>query len=212
MNGRRYRSLCGLAVAAVLLLGSCGSSKHRYLADRQEKVYLRVPSSWHDVKLSADIPDQLEQATADARVISKSVVSPQRGAKELGDLDGQSPFATMTVYETTGVFNQQLSPSLARQVTGLVPFDPVLPPTENQDLAEVLDFDPNPTNATAAGSHVVYRYRQAANSDWILIINLTTFFDTSESRLYALEVACSPDCYQRDAEEINSIVNSWRIG
>jgi hypothetical protein len=212
MHGRRYRSLSGAAVAAVVVLSACGSSNHRYLADRHEKVYLRVPSSWHELKLSADLPDPLEQATADVRVISKSIVSPQKGAVEQSDLDGAAPFATMTVYETSGVFNQQLSPSLARRAVGIVPFDPLLPSTDNQDLAEVIDFDPNPTNAKVAGSRVVYRYRNDAKSDWVLTVNLSTFFDTSESRLYALEVACSPDCYQHDAQEINSIVNSWRIG
>jgi hypothetical protein len=198
-------------VATFLVLTSCGPSNHRYLADRNEKVYLRVPSSWHDVKLSDDIQDPLLQATTDARIVSKQVVSTQPDAVEQDDLDGQSPIATMTVYETTGVFNQQLSPSLARKAAGLVSFDPILPSSEQQDLAEVIDFDPNPTNAKVAGSRVVYRVRSDPNSDWVLVINLTTFFDTSESRLYALEVVCSPDCYQRDASEINSIVNSWRI-
>ena len=46
--GRRW----GSAVAALLVLTACGPSGHRYLADRDEKVFLRVPSSWHDVRLS----------------------------------------------------------------------------------------------------------------------------------------------------------------
>ncbi|HSB86677.1 MAG TPA: hypothetical protein VLD86_10220 [Ilumatobacteraceae bacterium] len=198
-------------MATFLVLTSCGPSNHRYLADRNEKVYLRVPSSWHDVELSDDIQDPLLQATTDARIVSKQVVSTQPDAVEQDDLDGQSPIATMTVYETTGVFNQQLSPSLARKAAGLVSFDPILPTSEQQDLAEVIDFDPNPTNAKVAGSRVVYRVRSDPSSDWVLTVNLSTYFDTSESRLYALEVVCSPDCYQRDAGEINSIVNSWRI-
>jgi hypothetical protein len=212
MHGRRFQSLRGGAVVAVLLLTACGSAQHRYLADRHEKVYLRVPSSWHELKLSPSIPDPLTQATSEARVISKSVVSPQRNAREQADLDFTEPFATMTVYETTGVFNQQLSPSLARRAAGLVPFDPLLPPTDSQDLAEVMDFDPNPTNAKADGSRVVYRYRKTADSDWLMTVSLSTFFDSSDNRLYALEVACTPDCFDRDAAEINSIVNSWRIG
>ena len=207
-NGRRW----GLAVGAVLALTACGSSGHRYLANRDEEVYLRVPTSWHDVLLSDSVQDPLLQATSDAKVISKSVVSPQKDAVEQKDLDGASPIATMTVYETTGVFNQQLSASLARKAAGLVSFDPMLPTSESEGLSEVLDFDPNPTNANVSGSRVVYRVRSDKTSDWVLTINLSTYFDPSESRLYALEVTCSPSCYEKSAGEIDRIVNSWRIG
>jgi hypothetical protein len=59
---------------------------------------------------------------------------------------------------------------------------------------------------------VVFRARSDAKGDWVLTVNLSTYFDSSESRLYALEVICSPACYEKDSGEINTIVNSWRIG
>jgi hypothetical protein len=207
-NGRRW----GSAVAALLALTACGSSNSRYLANRDEKVYLRVPNSWHDVLVSDTIQDPLLQATSDAKVISKSIVTPQEGAVEQKDLSGDAPFATMTVYETTGAFNQQLSASLARRAVGLVSFDPMLPGDEDQGLSEVIDFDPNPTNAKVSGSRVVYRLRSDTTTDWVLTVNLSTYFSPSESRLYALEVVCTPDCYDKSAGQIDKIVNSWRIG
>ena len=207
-NGRRW----GSAVAAALIvLTACGSSSSRFLANQDEKVYLRVPKSWHDVKLSDGVPDPLTQASSDAKVLSKSVITTQKDAKQQSDLDGASPFATMTVYETTGALNQQLSASLARRAVGLVSFDPLLPGDADDGKAEVLDFDPKPTNAKLSGSRVVYRLRSDKTSDWALTVNLSTFFNPSESRLYALEVVCSPDCYDQDAGEIDKIVNSWRI-
>ena len=63
-----------------MVLAACGPSSNRYLANRDEKVYLRVPSGWHDVLLSDTVKDHLTEATSDAKVISKSVVSPQKGA------------------------------------------------------------------------------------------------------------------------------------
>jgi len=207
-HGRRW----GLAAMALLMLVSCGPSGSRYLANQDEKVYLRVPSSWHDVLLSKTIQDPLLQATSDAKLISKSVVSTQPDAKEQKDLDGDSPIATMTVYETTGAFNQQLSASLARRAVGLGSFDPLLPGSEDDGLSEVLDFDAAPTNAKISGSRVVYRMRNDKTSDWLLTVNLSTFFDPSKSRLYALEVVCSPECYEKSTSEINRIVSSWKIG
>jgi hypothetical protein len=202
----------GSAVAAaIILLTACAPPSSRYLTNRDEKVYLRVPRSWHDVRLSDSVLDPLTQATSDAKVLSKSVVTPQEGAVEQKDLDGQSPFATMTVYETTGVFNQQLSASLARRAVGLVSFDPLLPGTDDEGLSEVIDFDPKPTNATVSGSRVVYRVRNDKAGDWALTVNLSTYFSPSEQRLYALEVVCSPECYDKDAGTIDKIVNSWRI-
>ena len=64
-HGRRW----GLAAAALLVLTSCGSSGSRFLANTDEKVYLRVPTSWHDVLLSKSVPDPLLQATSDAKLI-----------------------------------------------------------------------------------------------------------------------------------------------
>ena len=209
-NGRRL----GSVVATLFILTACGPSSSRYLANRDEKVYLRVPNSWHDVQLSDAVLDHFTQVTSEAKVISKSVVSPQDGAVSQVDLDGQSPIATMTVYETgAGVFNQQLSPSLARKV-GWVAFDPLIPPDEARDLAEVVTFDPNPSNAKTniSGSRVVYRYRSEPTTDWRLMVSFSTFFDPSASRLYALEVVCSTTCYEQSAGEIDKIVNSWRIG
>jgi hypothetical protein len=207
-HGRRW----GLAAVTLLMLASCGSSSSRFLADQNEKVYLRVPKSWHDVLLSKSVQDPLLQATSDAKLLSKSVVSTQKDAKEQKDLDGDSPIATMSVYETTGAFNQQLSASLARRAVGLVSFDPLLPGTADDGLSEVLDFDAAPTNAKISGSRVVYRMRNDKTSDWLLTVNLSTFFDPSKSRLYALEVVCSPECYDKSTAEIDRIVSSWKIG
>ena len=50
-------------MAALLVLAACGPSGQRYLANRDEKVFLRVPTSWHDVKLSDEHPNSLLQAT-----------------------------------------------------------------------------------------------------------------------------------------------------
>jgi len=207
-HGRRW---C-LAAVALLIMTACGSSGSRFLANTHEKVYLRVPSSWHDVQLSKSVQDPLLQATSDAKLLSKSVVSTQANAVEQKDLDGDSPIATMSVYETTGAFNQQLSASLARRAVGLVSFDPLLPGSEDDGLSEVIDFDAAPKNAKISGSRVVYRMRNDKTSDWLLTVNLSTFFDPSKSRLYALEVVCSPECYDKSSAQINRIVNSWKIG
>ena len=205
------RRCLGLAVGAVLVLTACGPSSNRYLANRDEKVYLRVPNSWHDIKLSDSFADRLTQSTTEAKVLSKTVVTPQPDAVEQKDLDGQSPFATMTVYQTSGQLNQLLSASLARKI-GLVSFDPVLPDDADKDLADVISFDPKPTNAKIAGSRIVYRTRSDATTDWQLTVNLSTYFDPSASRLYALEVICSTTCYEKLSGQIDKIVNSWRIG
>ena len=145
-HGRRW----GLAAVALLVLASCGSSSSRFLANQNEKVYLRVPNSWHDVLLSKSVPDPLLQATSDAKLLSKSVVSTQKDAMEQKDLDGDSPIATMSVYETTGAFNQQLSASLARGRSGWSRSIRSCRAPTDDGLSEVLDFDAAPTNAKIA--------------------------------------------------------------
>ena len=66
--------------------------------------------------------------------------------------------------------------------------------------------------AKIAGSRIVYRTRTDKTMDWQLTVNLSTYFDPSASRLYALEVICSTTCYDEVSGQIDKIVNSWRIG
>jgi hypothetical protein len=208
--GRRW--VVAATATAIAALAGCGPSGHRYVANKAEKVYLRVPTSWHDIALADGAKDPLLDVTSDAKIISKSVMSPQKGATGQADLDYSQPVATMTVYEVGRELSQKLSPSSVRLLMGKVGFDPVLPPADKQGFSEVIDLDLNPTNAAASGSRVVYRARSAAKGDWIAKLNLTTFFDPSDQRLYVLEVDCTLDCYDASVDQIDSLVNSWRIG
>jgi hypothetical protein len=139
------------------------------------------------------------------------VVSTQDGAKEQKDLTGDAPIATMSVYQTTGAFNQQLSASLARRAVGLVSFDPLLPGTATKGLSEVIDFDPAPKNAKISGSRVVYRMRSDKTSDWLLTVNLSTFFDPSVAVVRPRSGVQSGVLRQIDGPD-QQIVNSWTIG
>ena len=67
---------------------ACGSSSSRFLANQDEKVTSRA-KSWHDVKLSDGVADPLTQATSDAKVLSKSVVTTQKDASEQSDSMGR---------------------------------------------------------------------------------------------------------------------------
>lgn len=209
--GASARTVTTAAIAVSLsAVAACGPSGSRYLADRDEQVYLRVPRDWREVDTS-DATDPLLQQTADAAVVSKHVVSPDDGAGEVSELTGEEPVATMTVYEISGTLNQRMSTQLARVAGSGLPFDPALPTAEYEGLTEVLRYEPDPSGGERSGSRVVYRARPSTDSEWTYTSDMTTYFDPVAQRLYVLQIGCTAACFDAAAEEIDRVAGSWEV-
>lgn len=194
-----------------LLLASCGEPKNRYLAEQDERVFLRVPHSWSEVELTDADVDFLTDQTTDARLLWRAGASANPDATSTADLTLDDPFAIVKVYEVDGQLNQRMSVSLARLAGAAIGFDPVLPTTENESLAEVLVYNPGTAGAPLQGSRTVFRSRDDVSADWSVVVDLTTYFDPATFRLYVLRVGCSPACYEANEELITEIANSWSV-
>jgi hypothetical protein len=197
-------------VAACGALVACGEPRYRYLSNNDEEVYLRVPRTWSEVGFKDDIPDPLEQQTSEARVLWRSAATLGEGVSTADELTTDVPFAIATVYEVDGELNQRMSSSLARIAGAGVGFDPILPGDTSEGLSEVLEFEPLSSSGTQ-GSRAVFRVRSDATAEWEMVIDMTTHFDPSNFRLYVLQVACSPACYQENQNAMTSIANSWSV-
>jgi hypothetical protein len=170
-----------------------------------------VPRDWKDVA-APESSDSLLEATAEAAIVSKRVVSPEQDATEAAELSGDEPVATMTVYEISGTLNQRMSTQLARVAGSGLAFDPALPADEYAGLTEVMDYDPDPSGGERSGSRVVYRLRTSAEEDWAFVFDMTTYFDPVAQRLYVLEIGCSTECYEAEQDAIARVASSWEVG
>ena len=66
-HGRRW----GSAVAALMVLAACGSSSHRYLANREREGVSPRAAVVARRQAVRSVKDPLLQATSDAKIISK---------------------------------------------------------------------------------------------------------------------------------------------
>ncbi len=200
-----FLRLVAAVLAGSVTLAACGDGSHRFVANRAEQVFLKLPRDWADRPYDDAAPDPLEQVTSEVTMLWRSAAAPD------GQAGDTAPLLTTAVYEVSGQLNQKMSASLARVAASPLGFDPVLPGDDTQGgKVEVLDYQPLRFDGMN-GTRTVFRARDDANSDWNAVYDMSTAFDLSTFRLYVLLVGCSPDCYEANKGAITSAANSWLV-
>jgi hypothetical protein len=199
------RRALAVLLACAALLAACGNSTSRFIANKTEKVYLKVPRAWVDRPYGDTEADALEEITSDVTMLWRSAAAPE------GDAGVDAPLMTTAIYEVSGQLNQKMSASLARIAGSPVPFDPVLPTDDTQKgQVEVLDYAPLDFKGMN-GTRAVFRVRDDATSDWKAVYSVSTAFNLSTFRLYILRVSCSADCFEKNKDAISSVASSWLV-
>lgn len=198
------------ALTIVTLVAGCGDSSHRYLANKTEHVYLKVPRDWKDVPFSDGDADRLEAKTSQATLVWRVAASTDpKATPTLADAD--YPLVFMAVYQLDGELNQNMSASLARVAASPTGFDPVLPKDSSQSaLVEVVSYAPLAFD-NMNGTRVVFRSRATADTDYQLVYDMSAAYDSHNFRLYVLQVGCNVTCYDNNSEAITKVANSWLV-
>lgn len=199
-----------MLIAASSLIVSCGQPSQRYLANKTERVYLKVPRDWNDVTFTNDDTDRLEAKTSQATLLWRVAASADPEATP-ASADADFPLLFMAVYQLDGELNQNMSASLARVAGSPTGFDPVLPSDSSESaLVEVLDYGPLSFN-DMNGTRVVFRSRTSSTTDYQLVYDLSTAYDSHNFRLYVMQVGCSIECYEDNSETISTVADSWLV-
>lgn len=207
--GSRTR-LVAVVLGAVLTLAACGESTNRYIANSEEKVYLRVPRDWNEIEFTDADADRLEGLTSQATIVWRSGSTPAPDP-EPDTVSSESPLAFTAVYELSGQLNQQMSASLARLAASPTGFDPVLPSDDSQSaLVEVLSYEPLGFDGVN-GSRIVFRLRDSGTDPWKAVYDVSAAYDSKRFRLYVLQVGCSSSCYELNKSTISAIADSWLV-
>lgn len=206
----RTTARIGAALVALSLVTSCGDSSHRYIANKAERVYLKVPRDWHEVSFSETDADRLEAKTSQATLVWRSAASTDPNATPTS-ADADYPLVFAAVYQLDGELNQNMSASLARVAASPTGFDPVLPKDSSQSaLVEVVSYAPLAFD-NMNGTRVVFRSRATADTDYQLVYDMSAAYDSHNFRLYVLQIGCSTSCYDDNQAAITSVANSWLV-
>lgn len=199
-----------LAVATSVSLTACGESSSRYVANKSERVYLKIPRDWLDVPFSEDDIDRLEAQTSSVTLLWRAAASSDPGAEPTG-ADADFPLVFTAVYELDGQLNQKMSASLARIAASPTGFDPLIPDDQSQsDLVEVLDYNPLDF-PDMSGTRVVFRSRASTGEDYSFVYDVSSAYDSQNFRLYVLQIGCNVQCYENNNEAITKVADSWLV-
>jgi len=206
----------GFVASVVVTIGvatgltACGDSSHRYIANKSENIYLKVPDAWVDLDFDDADPDRLEALTSQVTLVWRAGATPDVGGTP-DSVDPDSPLAFVAVYEVDGQLNQQMSASLARLAASPLGFDPLLPNDDAQgSLVEVLDYVPLDFD-DMSGSRVIFRYRDEPTAEWSEIYDVSSAYDSSRFRLYVLQVGCETTCFESNQDAIKKVADSWLV-
>jgi hypothetical protein len=188
--------------AAMLLLGACGSPSGKYVTNSQLGVFLKVPSSWTVYDVAKEGPGLLPLGSQVAKLdwIVGFDGDPSPARAHLDQLVPSEPVGQL-----------QILPSVATQIEHSVASLTTAMSTATDSAGKTIEFEVvRSTEVNFSSGHwgVRVRVRVPLSDGSIRQAEKAALFDRSGSWVYLLEVACSPECFDRNEATINDIFQS----
>jgi hypothetical protein len=216
LQGRARWAFAALLIATCFALASCAGSGYNYVKSSVQSAYLKVPSGWK-------LYDQ------------KALLSFQRDLSEeqrdhLLDTSWQTAFDASPDPSVEHVLSRAAHPAGLAMVSPLSPTDSdgvsdgalrnlFFPVDEanNDDRLTVLRYDVVDRDGGFHGVHIVARMvlnktsSSQAYEGKAITFDQIALVDQERLRIYAVAVACSAKCYERNNGKISQVVDSWTV-
>ncbi|MBW0118686.1 hypothetical protein [Pseudonocardia abyssalis] len=216
-TGQRSVAALVVAVVGTLLTVSCGSPEYNYVANSDDRTYVRLPVAWQAV-------DETELATSLG--LDPSLTADEQGIWLEGYDADQLPSSTHLLGPhapaPTGLLLVQDVPQPMRGQYSLDRLRDLFQPTSASgrqqlasnpgtalsDFALLADEVLTPGDGIR-GVHVVYRYRVAGGP--MQVFDKTAYVNDDASKLYVFVARCSSECYGQRQQEIERVVSSFTV-
>lgn len=201
------RPVVALAATLVvcLLMSACGGSEYRYVENRTNGVYFKVPDDWQvfgkeqilkGTSLTEDQRDRL-------RYLAAFDADPQPSL-EHGFIEGSHPFGLVRV--RTLSIEERDSFSLAILRNELVNMDEIV--DEELGNLNILSKAAITKPKGARGARHVYNVRTDTTN---FTVDQTGLVDAETNTVYFLIVGCTSACYDQNRNTITEIADSWTV-
>lgn len=204
------RRILAAALALGLVASACGRSEFQYPQDSAEGVYFKVPRSWTVFDETDEANEGRPPGASNAIELRSWFIdsSPTPDLDHTTVQDGDAPVGAATIFGLGVSLAEQLSLSSVRGL-GL-PFDPVYPQTGLETTWEVV-LDQQLRSADGIpGAVAIFNHRDTVDDPWITQ-GRVVFLDTIGQRAYLLDIYCSSECFERNYDDIFTVLDSWRI-
>jgi hypothetical protein len=189
------RRLLGITLLVTACATACQGSGFQYVSDSDTSTYFKLPEDWKLFKEDA------------ASVYTTYFVafdgSPTPSSDNLLSADADHPFGLAQVRVLTD--QQKAAWSLSTMRNFDLPIDQLV----QQQRAEIIFADDDLVlESGARGLRIVYNVQQ---DEGTMTINQTSLVDPTTRVFYQFMIGCDVQCYARNQETIEEIVNSWTI-
>jgi hypothetical protein len=194
------------AVAGVsLLLTACGGSSYHYVSNKTQGLFVRVPVSWHTLKLSeSDRPDPVFPEPP-WQVLIDSANHPA-----VGHYDVYAADEPVGIVEIVTLSSSRDAVSLAylRALSTDLAVDPLQEVRDGSDAFQIVKYDER-NDEDFWGNRLVFNAKRQDGT--VITIDQLAMVDTATSHLYRLTIRCSATCYKDHQAEIGRVVSSWTL-
>lgn len=198
-----------LVVAATTALSACSGSGYQYVKSSGDRTYFKVPSDWklydNDALLEARETDLSDAEIEERRANTWATVFDGHPAPALAHLANRSP-----QHPVGQAIVQKLSPEAADGVSlsSLRNLFFEIDKKLDKETAEVLAYEPVERDGGFHGSRMVARITTNRGD---VVVNQIVLLDQAISKVYALAVSCSTECYDEYESDIDTVVDSWTV-
>ena len=207
--GRVRSAAVLLLVAAPFALAACAGTGYHYVKSSENKTYFKVPDSWKlydqdsvlDALKGSLSEDEIEQRR-DTMWTTVFDANPAPTLNHLGSNRPGYPLGQAVVRPLSPDAADSASLQSLRNIFFNV--DDAL----QNGTAHVSAYDLVELPGGFHGSHLVARVESKNTS---ITFNQMALFDQATSKVYAISVYCTTDCYDKYESKIESVINSWTV-
>jgi hypothetical protein len=208
MAVRGWRGWCAAMLAGLSLAGCAGPS-WTYVTNSQDRTYLKVPTTWHQVD-QAQIKARFNVKDSSGLWLAAYDADANPSIDHLFG-DASAPVIFAIVRDVPQSSRGQLSLDELRDF-----FTPVSP--AGQQAASMSGAGGSVTTISdevltpghgVHGVHVVYGKTPPIGSPQVY--NQVGYLNEDASKLYLFVAQCSLDCYQQRKQEITTVVSSFTV-
>jgi hypothetical protein len=208
-SGRVRSAVVLLLLAAPLALVACAGSGYHYVKSSENKTYFKLPDSWKlydqdsvlDALKGALSEDEIDQRR-DTMWTTVFDASPDPSLNHLASNRPNYPLGQAVVRPLSPDASDAASLQSLRNIFFSV--DDAL----EAGNAHVSAYDLVELDGGFHGSHLVARVDSKAGS---ITFNQIALLDQATSKVYAISIYCTTECYDKYESKIDSVIESWTV-
>jgi hypothetical protein len=210
-TGRRL----GLAALLVTLAAGCTGSGYSYHANKDEKLYFKVPDDW-TVFDTGDLVGDPEAAGA-SRAWLRGFVGGERGTTDaVWSITYEQPRGFVEVRPLEVLERDEVSLATLRGLgfgsdpTTGGPVDPFTYAEQHPDELTILGYEDVALDGGAHGVHLRIAITPKG-TDRHAVVDQTVLVDKATTKQYVLNLGCSETCWDAHHNEIQEVIDSWTL-